>query len=87
MKKLREERQVWSPDSEYIYARSRIEKAGRENQPTLRAFEEWLREERGLSAGTVTVRLGPALSWMRSRRVPVRRVPGRHSSHSRSLKG
>ena len=64
MKKPREERQAWSPDSEFIYARNRIEKACPENQPTLRAFEEWLRDERGLSPATVTVRLGTACTFV-----------------------
>ena len=64
MKKPREDRHAWSPDSEFIYARNRIEKACPENQPTLRAFEEWLREERGLSPATVTVRLGTACTFV-----------------------
>jgi integrase len=64
MKKPRGERQAWSPDSEFIYARNRIEKACPENQPTLRAFAEWLREERGLSPATVTVRLGTACTFV-----------------------
>jgi len=64
MKKPRDERQAWSPDSEFIYARNRIVKACPENQPTLRAFEEWLREERGLSPATVTVRLGTACTFV-----------------------
>ena len=58
MKKHKGKRQAWSPDSEFIYAQNRIKKASPENQPTLRAFEEWLREERRLSPATVTLRLG-----------------------------
>lgn len=64
MKKSRKERQAWSPDSEFIYARNRIEKAFPENQPTLREFEKWLRDERGLSPATVTIRLGTACTFV-----------------------
>jgi integrase len=64
MKKPRKERQAWSPDSEFIYARNRIEKACPENQPTLRIFEEWLRKERGLAPATITLRLGTACTFV-----------------------
>jgi integrase len=64
MKKPREERHAWSPDSEFIYARNRIGKACPANQTTLRAFEEWLREERGLSTATVTIRIGTACTFV-----------------------
>lgn len=64
MKKPKEDRQVWSPNSEFIYARNRIEKACRANQPTLRLFEEWLRKERGLAPRSVTTRLGTACTFV-----------------------
>ncbi len=64
MKRPRIEQQAWSPNSEFIYARNRIEKACPENQQTLKAFEEWLREKRGLSPATVTVRLGTACTFV-----------------------
>lgn len=64
MKKPRGKRKAWSPDSEFIYARNRIEKACRANQPTLRLFEEWLRKERGLAPASVTTRLGTACTFV-----------------------
>jgi integrase/recombinase XerD len=64
MKKPREGRQAWSPGSEFIYARNLIEKACPENRPTLRVFEEWLREEQCLSPATVTIRLGTACTFV-----------------------
>jgi integrase len=64
MKKSGRERQAWSPGSQGIYARQRIERACAENRPTLRAFAEWLAEERRLVPGTITVRLGAACSFV-----------------------
>jgi integrase len=64
MKKAKRRRQVWSPDTEFIYTQNRIEKACPENQPTLRLFEEWLRKERCLSPATVTTRLGTACTFV-----------------------
>ncbi len=64
MKKTNGEKQAWSPESQAIYTRQRIERACAENRPTLRAFAEWLAEERCLVPGTITVRLGTACSFV-----------------------
>jgi hypothetical protein len=46
MEKTSGEKQAWSPESQGIYTRQRIERACAENRPTLKAFAEWLAEER-----------------------------------------
>lgn len=60
MKKTRETKQPWSPESQARYARHQIERACAGNRPTLRAFADWLAEKRGLAPGSITVRLGSA---------------------------
>jgi integrase len=64
MKKTRQKTLVWSPESQRIYTRQRIEKACAGNRPTLTAFADWLAEVRGLGPGTITVRLGSACSFV-----------------------
>ncbi len=60
MEETRETRHPWSPATEVRYTRRLIERAIPGNRPTLRAFADWLAEERGLAQGSVTVRLGSA---------------------------
>ncbi len=60
----RNERLVWSPESQRIYTRRRIERACAGNRPTLRAFADWLAEVRGLAPGSITVRLSSACSFV-----------------------
>lgn len=55
---------VWSPDSELTYARNRIERACPENQPNLKQFADWMRDERGLAPATITIRLGTACTFV-----------------------
>lgn len=64
MKETKKKRLVWSPESERIYTRRRIERACARNRPVLRAFAGWLAEVRGLAPGTITDRLGPACSFV-----------------------
>lgn len=64
MKKTSGEKQVWTPESEGLYLRQRIERAREGNRPTLGAFAEWLAEVRGLAPGTITVRLGTACTFV-----------------------
>ena len=64
MKKRSTKSRAWSPDSELMYARNRIDRACRANRPTLKRFDEWLRKERGLAPATVTVRLGTACTFV-----------------------
>ncbi len=63
MKETRETRHAWSPESQVMYTRRRIERACAENRPTLRAFADWLAEVRGLAPGSITVRLGSACTF------------------------
>jgi integrase len=60
MGKIQNERVVWSSTSQHMYMLRTIERACAANQPTLRAFAEWLAEIRGLQAGTITLRIGSA---------------------------
>jgi integrase/recombinase XerD len=64
MNKTRQERLVWSPESHHIYTLHTIERAGAGNQPTLRAFADWLAEQRGLEAETITARVGSACCFV-----------------------
>jgi integrase/recombinase XerD len=64
MEKTSRKRQAWSPESQGVYTRQRIERACVENRPTLTAFAEWLTEERGLVPGSITVRLGTACTFV-----------------------
>lgn len=64
MNKTRQKKLVWSPESENIYTRNLIERACAGNQPTLRAFADWLAGVRDLEPGTITVRLGSACSFV-----------------------
>ncbi len=57
-------RQVWSPESHHKYTHLRIERASVGNRRILRAFTDWLAQERGLSPGSITVRLGSACSFV-----------------------
>ena len=58
------ERAVWSPTSEHRYMLRTIERASAANQSALRAFAVWLAETRGLQAGSITVRIGSACSFV-----------------------
>lgn len=58
------ERVVWSLASQHLYMLRRIERACAANQSTLRAFAKWLAQFRGLQAGTITVRIGSAGSFV-----------------------
>ena len=64
MGKIQNERRAWSPASEHRYMLRTIERACAANQPTLKAFSEWLSETRGLQAGSVRVRIGSACSFV-----------------------
>ncbi len=64
MKKKRQERLAWSPESQCIYTDRSIGRACAANRPILRAFADWLAEVRGLCAGSITVRLGSACSFV-----------------------
>src|SRR4051812_38526326 len=64
MGQIQNERAVWSPTSEHMYMLRRIERADAANQSTLRAFAAWLAETRGLQAGSITVRIGSAGSFV-----------------------
>ena len=57
-------RSVWTPESEAVYQRDRIESAEAGNRPTLHAFAEWLANDRGLGSGSITVRLHSACSFV-----------------------
>ena len=57
MKKVRETKQAWSPESESRCTRHLIERARPGNRSTLRAFADWLAEKQGLTPGSTTVRL------------------------------
>lgn len=64
MKNCQRRHRVWSPDSELIYARKRIERACPGNQPILSDFADWLGKERFLAPATITVRLGTACTFV-----------------------
>ena len=64
MGKIQNESVVWSSASQHIYMLRTIERACAANQSTLRAFAEWLAETRGLQAGSITVRIGSACSFV-----------------------
>src|SRR3954452_17644264 len=64
MGQIQNERAVWSPTSEHMYMLRRIERADAANQSTLRAFAAWLAETRGLQAGSITVPIGSAGSFV-----------------------
>lgn len=55
---------VWSEESESRYVVARIERAHPGNQDVLRQYAEWLKESGGLSAGSVTVRIGSAATFL-----------------------
>ena len=60
MGKEQGKRGVWSPASEHAYTQRRIGRARKGNRPILRSFAQWLAHSRGLTPGTITVRLGSA---------------------------
>jgi integrase/recombinase XerD len=64
MGQIQNERVAWSPTSEHMYMLRTIERADAANQSTLRAFAGWLAEIRGLQAGSITVRIGSACSFV-----------------------
>jgi integrase/recombinase XerD len=64
MKEAKKGKLAWSPESQRIYTLRTIERACTENRPALRAFADWLAKDRGLSPGTITVRLGSACSFV-----------------------
>lgn len=59
-----EQKQMWSPDSPRAYTRWRIERACAGNQPTLRAFADWLEEVRSLAPRTVENRLHSTCTFL-----------------------
>lgn len=64
MRKTGKERLVWSSESQHRYMLRRIERACSWNRPMLKAFADWLAEVRGLEAGSITVLLGSACSFV-----------------------
>lgn len=60
MWKVQDESAVWSPTSQHMYTLRTIGRACAGNQPTLRAFAEWLAETRGFQAGSITLRVASA---------------------------
>jgi integrase len=64
MKKTSKERLAWSPESQGSYTRQTIARARAGNRPTLRVFADWLAKSRGLSPGSITVRLGSACCFV-----------------------
>ena len=62
--KTKQKKQMWSAEeSPRLYTRRRIERACVGNQPTLRAFEDWL-EVRGLAPKSVTTRLRSTCTFL-----------------------
>lgn len=57
-------RSAWTPDAEARYQERRIERARSGNWATLQGFAEWLREDRGLCQGTITLRVHSASSFI-----------------------
>lgn len=57
-------RVVWSAGSQGAQTRARIERASSGNRTTLFGFAEWLGNDRGLSQGSITVRLHSACSFV-----------------------
>lgn len=51
------ERRPWAPESERQFTRNAIERAPAGCQEALREYALWLEEERGLRAGSITVRV------------------------------
>jgi integrase len=64
MKKQSFPKAVWSPESQHASTRRRISRADVRNRRTLRAFAKWLSDSRGLSPGTITVRIGSARTFV-----------------------
>ncbi len=64
MTKKQKTRQAWSPETEAKYTRQRIERADAGNQTTLTEFAHWLADSRGLSPGTITVRIGSTSTFV-----------------------
>ena len=60
MRKTSQAAQAWPLASQHILTNRRIERACAENRPTLRAFAEWLAQERGLAPASIKVRLHSA---------------------------
>lgn len=54
---------VWSMESQRSYMRSRISRAASGNQKILRSFAQWLADERGLAASSITTRIGYAATF------------------------
>lgn len=64
MRQVQHESRVWSPTSEHRYMLRTIERVSAANQSALRAFAAWLAETRGLQAGSTTVRIRSACSFV-----------------------
>ncbi len=64
MRKTEKERLAWSPESQHRYMLRRIDRACAWNRPMLKAFADWLAEVQFLEAGSITVRLGSACSFV-----------------------
>jgi len=55
---------AWSPSSVEEYTRRRIERADGRYRRTLRAFAKWLADSRGLSPGTIRLRIDSASTFL-----------------------
>lgn len=56
-------RMVWSTESQRSYMRRRISRAASGNQGVLRRYAQWLADERGLAASSITTRIGFAATF------------------------
>lgn len=59
-------RSVWTPAKQHEYTRAVIRSAPASTRAMLRAFARWLARERGMSAGSITVRIQSA-RWLLTR--------------------
>lgn len=77
--KRRTERGPWRPDRDWEYAAGQVSRAPKAHRFALQAFLRWLRDARGLGAGSVVVRLQSTrgfLAWLASRQDPRPRLRG-----------
>jgi integrase/recombinase XerD len=63
MKRRRQRRRPWTPESERRYAEAAISSAAPTSRSTLRRFAQWL-EQRGLALGSITIRVTSARSFV-----------------------
>lgn len=77
--KRRTEREPWRPDRGWEYAAGQVSRAPEGHRFALQAFLCWLRDVRGLGAGSVVLRLQSTrgfLAWLTSRQDPRQRLLG-----------